>query len=206
MRLTAKEFSVLEFFLRHPGQVLSQTQILNGVWEYDFDPGSNIVEVYVGYLRHKLDRPGKESIIETVRGGATGFAMSRLSLRLRLTISYSAIVAVVVLVGVGLTLFFMRGWLLRPIDREIVFQVNAFAKAAATAQPEAELPAASRDYLASSGTDELRNLGYTLFVWTSPARSCRTRTPPSRASPRASGSSAAPPASPTPRTHRLPHG
>jgi two-component system copper resistance phosphate regulon response regulator CusR len=69
VRLTPKEFAVLEYFLRHPGQVLSKTQLLNGVWEYDFDPGSNIVEVYVGYLRHKLDRPCEESIIETVRGG-----------------------------------------------------------------------------------------------------------------------------------------
>lgn len=69
VRLTAKEFAVLEFFLRHPGQVLSQTQILNGVWEYDFDPGSNVVEVYVGNLRHKLDVPGEDSFIETVRGG-----------------------------------------------------------------------------------------------------------------------------------------
>ena len=69
VRLTPKEFAVLEFFLRHPGQVLSQTQLLNGVWEYDFDPGSNIIEVYVGYLRHKLDEPGKDSVIETVRGG-----------------------------------------------------------------------------------------------------------------------------------------
>lgn len=68
-RLTPKEFSVLEFFLRYPGQVLSRTQILNDVWEYDFDPGSNVVEVYVGYLRHKLDRPEEPSIIETVRGG-----------------------------------------------------------------------------------------------------------------------------------------
>ena len=69
VRLTAKEFAVLEFFLRHPGQVLSRAQLLSGVWEYDFDPGSNIVEVYVGYLRHKLDRADDESVIETVRGG-----------------------------------------------------------------------------------------------------------------------------------------
>jgi DNA-binding response OmpR family regulator len=69
VRLTPKEFAVLEFFLRHPGQVLSQTQLLNGVWEYDFDPGSNVVEVYVGNLRHKLDAPGEESFVETIRGG-----------------------------------------------------------------------------------------------------------------------------------------
>ncbi|GAB4253896.1 MAG: response regulator transcription factor [Thermoleophilia bacterium] len=67
--LTSREFALLEFFLRHPGQVLSRSQILNGVWGYDFDPGSNVVDVYVGYLRAKLDREGEPSVIETVRGG-----------------------------------------------------------------------------------------------------------------------------------------
>lgn len=68
-RLTPKEYSVLEFLLRHSGQVLTKNQILNGVWQYDFDPASNVVEVYIGYLRSKLDRAGEDSVIETVRGG-----------------------------------------------------------------------------------------------------------------------------------------
>jgi DNA-binding response OmpR family regulator len=62
--LTAKEFSLLETFLRHPGQVLSREQLLSHVWGYDFDPGSNVVDVYVGYLRRKL---GAQRF-ETVRG------------------------------------------------------------------------------------------------------------------------------------------
>jgi DNA-binding response OmpR family regulator len=62
--LTAKEFALLETFLRHPGQVLSREQLLSHVWGYDFDPGSNVVDVYVGYLRRKL---GAERF-ETVRG------------------------------------------------------------------------------------------------------------------------------------------
>ena len=62
--LTAKEFTLLETFLRHPGQVLSREQLLSHVWGYDFDPGSNVVDVYVGYLRRKL---GSERF-ETVRG------------------------------------------------------------------------------------------------------------------------------------------
>ena len=62
--LTAKEFALLETFLRHPGQVLSREQLLSHVWGYDFDPGSNVVDVYVGYLRKKL---GSERF-ETVRG------------------------------------------------------------------------------------------------------------------------------------------
>jgi DNA-binding response OmpR family regulator len=67
--LTAREFALLETFLRHPGQVLSQVQLMDRVWGYDFEPGSNVVEVYVGYLRRKL-RP---VLIETVRGAGYRF-------------------------------------------------------------------------------------------------------------------------------------
>jgi DNA-binding response OmpR family regulator len=67
--LTSREFALLEFLMRHGGQVLSRSQILGSVWGYNFDPQSNVVDVYVGYLRGKLDRPGKESIVEAVRGG-----------------------------------------------------------------------------------------------------------------------------------------
>ena len=64
LNLTAREFTMLETFLRHPGQVLSREQLLSHVWGYDHDPGSNVVDVYVGYLRKKL---GSEAIV-TVRG------------------------------------------------------------------------------------------------------------------------------------------
>jgi two-component system response regulator QseB len=64
IELSAKEFTLLETFLRHPGQVMSREQLLSHVWGYDYDPGSNIVDVYIGYLRKKL---GGNSI-ETVRG------------------------------------------------------------------------------------------------------------------------------------------
>ena len=62
--LTAREFTMLETFMRHSGQVLSREQLLAHVWGYDYDPGSNVVEVYVSYLRRKLG----EETIETVRG------------------------------------------------------------------------------------------------------------------------------------------
>lgn len=62
--LTAREFTMLEFFLRHAGQVLSREQILSRVWGFDHDPGSNVVDVYIRYLRQKL---GNDSI-QTVRG------------------------------------------------------------------------------------------------------------------------------------------
>ena len=64
VELTAREFAMAEMFFRHPGQVLSREQLLSHVWGYDYDPGSNIVEVYVRYLRQKLG----ESWIMTVRG------------------------------------------------------------------------------------------------------------------------------------------
>lgn len=62
--LTAREFTLAEMFLRNPGHVLSREQLLSGAWGYDFDPGSNVVDVYVRYLRRKL---GTERF-ETVRG------------------------------------------------------------------------------------------------------------------------------------------
>lgn len=62
--LSAREFALAETLLSHPGQVLSREQLLSRVWGYDFEPGSNVVDVYVGYLRKKL---GSERI-ETVRG------------------------------------------------------------------------------------------------------------------------------------------
>jgi DNA-binding response OmpR family regulator len=64
VELTAREFALAEVFLRHAGQVLSREQLLSHVWGYDFDPGSNVVDVYVRYLRRKLG----DDVIETVRG------------------------------------------------------------------------------------------------------------------------------------------
>jgi DNA-binding response OmpR family regulator len=64
IELSAREFSMAELFFRHPGQVLSREQLLSNVWGYDYDPGSNVVDVYVGYLRRKLGK----GTIKTVRG------------------------------------------------------------------------------------------------------------------------------------------
>jgi len=69
--LTAREFTMLEVLLRHADQVLSREQLLSHVWGYDYDPGSNVVDVYVGYLRKKLG----QHAIETVRG--MGYRLSR---------------------------------------------------------------------------------------------------------------------------------
>ena len=64
LELSSREFTLLEVFLKHPDQVLSRAQLLSRVWGLDFDPGSNVVDVYVRYLREKLGR----DTIETVRG------------------------------------------------------------------------------------------------------------------------------------------
>jgi DNA-binding response OmpR family regulator len=66
VQLTAREFELLAYLVRHPDQVLSREQILNAVWGYDFDPGTKVLEVYVGYLRRKLGQRG-ELPIETLR-------------------------------------------------------------------------------------------------------------------------------------------
>jgi DNA-binding response OmpR family regulator len=73
VELTAREFALAETFLRHPDQVLSRQQLLSAVWGYDFDPGSNVVDVYVRYLRRKLG----PSVIETVRNMGYRLAVRR---------------------------------------------------------------------------------------------------------------------------------
>jgi DNA-binding response OmpR family regulator len=67
VQLTAREFEVLAYLLRHPDQVLSREQILNAVWGFDFDPGTKVLEVYIGYLRRKLGADDTSDPIETVR-------------------------------------------------------------------------------------------------------------------------------------------
>jgi two-component system response regulator MprA len=68
VELTRTEFLLLELLLNHPRQVLTRTQIFEHVWGYDFGPSSNSLEVYVGYLRRKLEAGGESRILHTVRG------------------------------------------------------------------------------------------------------------------------------------------
>jgi len=75
--LTSRQFDVLEFLLRRAGQVLSKTEILNGVWEYDFEGDPNIVEVYIRRLRMRIDEPFGRRTIETVRGAGYRLAAER---------------------------------------------------------------------------------------------------------------------------------
>jgi two-component system response regulator MprA len=68
LELTRTEFLLLELFMHHPRQVLTREQIFDGVWGYDFGPGSNSPEVYVGYLRRKTEAAGEPRLLHTVRG------------------------------------------------------------------------------------------------------------------------------------------
>jgi len=68
LRLSPKEFSLLEFFLRHPGVVLTRSQLIEAVWDFAYDGGSNVVDQYVNYLRRKVDTPFGRHDIETARG------------------------------------------------------------------------------------------------------------------------------------------
>jgi two-component system OmpR family response regulator len=68
IELTRKELSLLEYFMRHPGEVLTRMRLIEHVWDFAFEGDSNVVDVYVRYLREKIDRPFGEDSIETVRG------------------------------------------------------------------------------------------------------------------------------------------
>jgi DNA-binding response OmpR family regulator len=68
VEVTAKEFAILDFFMHHPGRLLSRTQIIEHVWDYDFDGGHNLVEVYMGRLRRKLTEAGAADPFVTIRG------------------------------------------------------------------------------------------------------------------------------------------
>jgi len=73
IELTAKEFALLEYFMRHPGEVLTRTRIIEHVWDFAYEGDSNVVDVYVRYLRDKIDRPFGRDSIQTVRG--TGYRL-----------------------------------------------------------------------------------------------------------------------------------
>src|SRR6266508_1649670 len=89
VELSAREFALLDFFMRHPGEVVTRTQILEHVWDFNYEGLSNVVDVYVGYLRRKLEQPFGRPLLRTVRG--VGYA-DRKSTRLNsshVAISYA---------------------------------------------------------------------------------------------------------------------
>jgi two-component system OmpR family response regulator len=75
VRVTAREFSLLEFLMRRRGDVVSKLSIIDNVWDMNFDGNPNIVEVYVSYLRKKIDLPFGRAAIQTVRGAGYRLAL-----------------------------------------------------------------------------------------------------------------------------------
>ena len=73
LELTRREFELLHLFLRHPGEILDRRTLHEDVWGYTFDPGTNVADVFVGYLRRKLEADGEPRVIHTVRG--VGFVL-----------------------------------------------------------------------------------------------------------------------------------
>jgi heavy metal response regulator len=68
IELTPREFALLDYFMRHPGRVLTRTMIAEHVWDYDFDTSTNVIDVYVNYLRRKIDADRAPKLLHTVRG------------------------------------------------------------------------------------------------------------------------------------------
>ena len=68
IELTAREFTLLDYFMRNSGRVLTRTMIAEHVWDYDFDPGTNVIDVYVNYLRKKIDASHEPKLLHTIRG------------------------------------------------------------------------------------------------------------------------------------------
>ncbi|MGH2443018.1 MAG: response regulator transcription factor [Chloroflexota bacterium] len=71
IRLSSKEYAILEYLMTRAGQVVTRTMLLEAIWDYDFHPGSNVVDVYIRYLRRKIDEPYEMRLLETLRG--TGY-------------------------------------------------------------------------------------------------------------------------------------
>ncbi|MFZ1256439.1 MAG: winged helix-turn-helix domain-containing protein, partial [Saprospiraceae bacterium] len=73
--LTPKEFALLEYFIRHQGRVISKAEIAEKVWDINFDTNTNMIEVYINYLRNKIDRPFEKKLIHTIFGSGYIFKM-----------------------------------------------------------------------------------------------------------------------------------
>ncbi len=128
--LSVKEFALLELFMRRPGKVLSRSELLDGAWDLAFERRSNVVDVYMGYLRAKVDKPFGSDSLETVRGvglQAAGERVNRLPIRLRLTLAFALVVAVV-LAGMGTFVYQRVGdSLLESVDATLDSQADEAA-------------------------------------------------------------------------------
>ncbi len=132
LRLSPKEFSLLELFLRHPGVVLTRSQIIDAVWDFAYDGASNVVDQYVTYLRRKVDVPFGRHDIETVRG--MGYRLRRaerelpMPVRLRLALLFAAALTVVYALGAWLLVSRLGAAVLHTMDTQLSAQVSQAAR------------------------------------------------------------------------------
>ncbi len=123
LELSPKEFALLELFLRHPGTVLTRTQIIEAVWDFAYDGTSNVVDQYVNYLRRKIDAPFGHHDLQTVRG--MGYRLRdaegslAMSIRLRLAAVFAVAAAVVFTVGSWLFVTELSASLRGSIDSQL---------------------------------------------------------------------------------------
>ena len=146
IELSAREFGLLETFIRNPGRVFSQFELLDAAWDLGYEQRSNVVEVYVGYLRQKVDRPFGVRSLETVRGlgyrlrNDGGRRVSRLPIRVRLTAVFAAAM-IAVLAGAALFVYIrLRDDLDDAVNASLAVRADAVAAAgdpvAAAGDPE----------------------------------------------------------------------
>ena len=121
IQLSPKEFSLLETFMRRPGEVLSRFQLLEHAWDYEYENRSNVVDSYIRLLRNKIDRPFGTTSLETVRGA--GYRLQRgrrrvrrIPIKLRVTLVFAAVMAIV-LAATGLFLYLRLESSLNRLDR-----------------------------------------------------------------------------------------
>ena len=94
IELTAREYRLLEFLMRSPGRICGRMMILEKVWDYDFDPGTNLVDVYVKRLREKIDADFEPKLLHTVRGAGYVLKEHAMTIRTRLTLWYAGVLFV----------------------------------------------------------------------------------------------------------------
>src|SRR4029453_9974147 len=145
IELTPREFTLLDYFMRNPGGVLTPTMIAERVWDFSFDTSTNVIDVYVNYLRKKIDADREPKLLHTVRGVGYVFkaekALPPPSIRARLTLWYTGLLTVTILL-LGASAYSLLGYsLARDLDRAL----QGVAVALAEQPSRSRLPTVSPD-------------------------------------------------------------
>src|SRR6185503_20041335 len=158
LALTRREFELLQLFVRHPGEVLDRRRLHEEIWRYTFDPGTNVTDVFVGYVRRKLEAPGEPRVLHTVRG--VGFVLRACAvrgLRGRLTLGVTTVLAAVLVVA-GVVVARDVDHSERQVLDDRLRRTAELSRATAVAAVQEELPGADRrlDAVLSATSSSLR--------------------------------------------------